>query len=599
MRKLFQGFLGALGEIVDRLERFAESLVDPETRFDPGGGMTRLVVRGHGACGRPEPVDVVAAIKEVILELRDGAVCLPAFRCDPTMPLVLHTGRRAFMDLLRALTTRLPESITRPTTVYLRPHMPFEMSCLGVERHDYLLEPSGAEAGLRKYVQDVVSPYGGIAEVKYRAANHRVIVTSVLAGFPYTDEVAPPESGRVLVLSARSGHARDIQEKAPWVTKVVTKRSFRDAAALLLMQCRVGKPFHVVIVDVQLFAEWVNDPDANSFPIQAAVTNTPIFLLGTTGRSHLIYRGFYDGAIRALTGVTLSRIVRASPHYYLSENQPSTVVHVEPWVWRQQKRAVMADPKVLVVDDSATNCHIVRRILERSGYEVECQSNADEALRRLAEVGFDLIIVDLHMPGIGGLGLLRKYRSSCQGGGVPAIVFTADTSMEASCNSADAGADGYITKPVQRDRLLVMAATLLRFRHVEAHGRPSYGRDGGVNGIQPPLFNTGGAVALADFSGDTQNARQLLDSFRREAEQLANRLSGATVAIDGEEFRDAAQALLALAAGVGAEALMAYCYEAVANPPAAPDCHLSVERLRVLIADTVRAIESRLFPARW
>jgi two-component system KDP operon response regulator KdpE len=117
--------------------------------------------------------------------------------------------------------------------------------------------------------------------------------------------------------------------------------------------------------------------------------------------------------------------------------------------------------RVLVVDDEAGIRKVVRDSLEREGHEVTTCVDGQEALERLEDEDFDLIVTDLSMPRMNGLELVREARRRSA---VPILVLTVKHEEREKVRLLDAGADDYVTKPFGTDELLARARALLRRR---------------------------------------------------------------------------------------------------------------------------------------
>src|SRR5947209_3151960 len=105
--------------------------------------------------------------------------------------------------------------------------------------------------------------------------------------------------------------------------------------------------------------------------------------------------------------------------------------------------------KLLVVDDSSTNRLILSRMLQALGHDVETANDGEQAVARLAETSFDLVLMDVQMPGIGGVEAARRIRA--RGGaaaGTPIIAVTADASDADRIAYAAAGMTGVAPKPL-------------------------------------------------------------------------------------------------------------------------------------------------------
>jgi DNA-binding response OmpR family regulator len=116
-------------------------------------------------------------------------------------------------------------------------------------------------------------------------------------------------------------------------------------------------------------------------------------------------------------------------------------------------------PRVLVVDDDPTVAEIVTRYLEREGFEVEIVSDGRTALDRAVASPPDLMVLDLMLPGIGGLEVFRALRSVSP---FPVIMLTARGDEDDRVTGLELGADDYIAKPFSPRELMARVKSVLR-----------------------------------------------------------------------------------------------------------------------------------------
>ncbi|WP_236176572.1 response regulator [Pseudomonas qingdaonensis] len=116
--------------------------------------------------------------------------------------------------------------------------------------------------------------------------------------------------------------------------------------------------------------------------------------------------------------------------------------------------------KLLVVEDEALLRHHLFSRLSESGHVVEAVANAEEALYQAEQFNHDLAIVDLGLPGMSGLDLIRQLRS--QGKTFPILILTARGSWQDKVEGLAAGADDYVVKPFQFEELEARLNALLR-----------------------------------------------------------------------------------------------------------------------------------------
>jgi two-component system, cell cycle response regulator DivK len=116
---------------------------------------------------------------------------------------------------------------------------------------------------------------------------------------------------------------------------------------------------------------------------------------------------------------------------------------------------------VLVADDKATGRELVRTVLERGGYEVIEAGDGVEALRQARQLHPDLVILDLHMPGLDGFGVVEELRRDQQFSATPVIALTASAMMGDRERALASGFTAYITKPIRLSTLRDEIARLL------------------------------------------------------------------------------------------------------------------------------------------
>ncbi len=120
----------------------------------------------------------------------------------------------------------------------------------------------------------------------------------------------------------------------------------------------------------------------------------------------------------------------------------------------------MPPPDVLVVDDEPQVREIVATYLERDGYSVRTAADGTEALAQLANQRADLVVLDLMIPGVDGLSVLRRLRES--GDDVPVIVLSAKGRESERVAGLELGADDYLAKPASPREVAARVRAVLR-----------------------------------------------------------------------------------------------------------------------------------------
>jgi PAS domain S-box-containing protein len=254
-----------------------------------------------------------------------------------------------------------------------------------------------------------------------------------------TDTVAGP---RVLVIDDSLTVRMDLEE------------ALRAAgyATLLCSDLRAARAalghddFALVVLDVHL-----PDGDGLDFlrelratPRAAAV---PVMLLSTEAEVASRVRGMSAGADEYVgkpydLGQLLARA--------------RSLIKTTPAAPRQAARTI------LIIDDSATYRHVLRRSFEDEGFAVIEAASGEEGLARAADAQPDAIIVDGQLPGIDGATVVRRVKSDLSLRGVPCVLLTAAEGSADELHALEAGADGYVRKSDDLDMVLVRLAALLR-----------------------------------------------------------------------------------------------------------------------------------------
>ncbi|NOZ68875.1 MAG: response regulator transcription factor [Deferribacteres bacterium] len=118
--------------------------------------------------------------------------------------------------------------------------------------------------------------------------------------------------------------------------------------------------------------------------------------------------------------------------------------------------------KILIVDDEKDILELLSYNLKKEGFETACSSNGEDALRLLRRDAFDLVVLDLMLPGMQGMELCRILKSSEETSSVPIIMLTAKNEEVDKVLGLEMGADDYITKPFSPRELLARVKAVLR-----------------------------------------------------------------------------------------------------------------------------------------
>jgi CheY-like chemotaxis protein len=116
---------------------------------------------------------------------------------------------------------------------------------------------------------------------------------------------------------------------------------------------------------------------------------------------------------------------------------------------------------ILVVDDHADNLAMISLALQQQGYKVVTAANGEDAITVAAQTLPNLILMDINLPALDGLGATRRIRENEALRDVPVVVITAFGTEGFQRAAYDAGASGYLTKPLDLDRMNQLVGRLL------------------------------------------------------------------------------------------------------------------------------------------
>lgn len=456
-----------------------------------------------------------------------------------------------------------------------RAHLTFELTDTGIgipEPQQRALGPHAGEAGGRyagaglglALASRQIDSMGGRLEVRSRVGEGSTFRFTLV--LPRVPEVAPAAGGlapdaRVLLLGggagARADGARLLRRLVPGL---VEAGSVGEAADRLIFAGEGAGPIRAVVIDAR-------GATFDAFEVVTALapagsTPVPTLLLVTAGQRGDAERCRELGIGAYLTSPVTEADLREALAALLRPGARTRTAAAAALVTRHSLREARRNPRALVVDDVAVNRTIAARLLERAGYEVDLADGGREALERFAAARYDVVLMDVGMPGMDGIETTRRLRELERARGArrtPVVAVTAHALESDRAAVRESGMDGFLPKPVDPD---VLFGTLARIAAGEAAGAAE------PPAPPPPADVVDRPRAPASAGGEEAVRLEVLQLFVHEAPALRRRLALAREGADLREMEGAARSARAagtLAFARGVTALAARAEQAAAG----------------------------------
>ncbi len=209
----------------------------------------------------------------------------------------------------------------------------------------------------------------------------------------------------------------------------------------------------------------------------------------------------------------------------------------------QSKARPGTDLRILLVEDNMVNQKVALGMLGKLGYSAECADAGAEALRMLAEKDYDLVFMDVQMPGMGGLEVTQRLRDGDAGDrnrGVAIIAMTAHATRQDRRACLDAGMNDYVAKPISSQRIDEAMTRVLVPRPAMAGGGD------GVDGFRMDKL-------VERMDGDVGLAADILDTFLSDTTSRLKAVKGAALNYDFDFVQQEARTIEGGALNVHAE----------------------------------------------
>jgi two-component system sensor histidine kinase RpfC len=369
---------------------------------------------------------------------------------------------------------------------------------------------------------------------------------------------------RVLMISSGTGNRSLVFGYLKiWEVELSMAENAAQAFALLVNAAHSGRPFHTVLVDQE---------HLDMYPLQfiAAARSEPtlsdlsLVLIREKNDNKTTDEYLKAGFSYVLETPVEKRLLFNALHASSTAQQYEN----EDVVWlndRYKRHAGIRQSglKILVAEDNRINQKVISKILESAGHRPVLVGNGEQALDMLARESFDLVILDMQMPIVSGLEVVKIHRfTGPKDSSVRFLVLTANATTEAMKECREAGVDGFLTKPIEPAKLLDQIDRLA------PKGAGSGIPDKAAANISDAptasspaehVLNDATLASLEIMGKRSSFIPELIHGFLHDTEGLLESMEKAMREKRYEDFKDLAHAMKGSAGSVGAQSLYDVC----------------------------------------
>ncbi len=376
-----------------------------------------------------------------------------------------------------------------------------------------------------------------------------------------------------------------------WEVELSLAENTAQAFALLVNAAHSGRPFHTVLVDQE---------HLGMYPLQfisaaqseSTLSDLSLVLIREKDDNKTADEYLKAGYSYVLENPVEKRLLFNALH------AGTTAQHYEneDVVWlndRYKRHAGMRQSglKILVAEDNVINQKVISKILESAGHRPVLVANGEQALDALGRESFDLVILDMQMPVVSGLEVVKIHRfTSPKDSPVRFLILTANATTEAMNECREAGADAYLTKPIEPAKLLDQIDRLASKGASPRKPDVAPAETSGVSSAPLPsgrVLNDATLASLEMMGKRSSFMPDLIHGFLHDTEELLHSMEKAAKEKRYKDFKDIAHAMKGSAGSVGAQAL----YDICSGIPGIPDEMLG-KKAASLMHDLVTQYES-------
>ena len=272
---------------------------------------------------------------------------------------------------------------------------------------------------------------------------------------------APPAVGiagtRLLIVDPNTTTVLRMQQHtASWGVETWVAASGSEALASLRQGLRQGRAFQIVLIDRSL-PDMGGEDLGKRIKSDPELSSTQMVMVASSGlrgdAARVSQIGFAAYLPKPVTAATLLECLQQLRSQEGTAGAPATAAGLITVHSISERKP--APLRILLADDNPVNCRIAVLMLEKAGHQIDVVNGGAEAIEAVRGKPYDVVLMDVQMPGVDGLEATRRIRAlPIAHAGVPVIAITASALQGDDQRCLAAGMNDYITKPIDRARLL-------------------------------------------------------------------------------------------------------------------------------------------------
>jgi two-component system sensor histidine kinase RpfC len=297
-------------------------------------------------------------------------------------------------------------------------------------------------------------------------------------------------------------------------------------------------------------------------------------------RLHLLYTSILDIPIN---NSELFNALHAAGVDHLDSNNAANIFNIH-----QNGSKNISSYNILVAEDNPTNRLVISKILERAGHKSVLVENGQLALDELETNNYDLVIMDMQMPVMGGIEASKIYKfSTLPEDSIPIIILTADATIEARRQSEEANIDAYLTKPIEAKTHLKTVNSLCdnRNKHRKiSHKNITQHDNTTVQNSDEylPVIDYNTLNSVTALSSDKSFILVIINTFLQDTASLLIEMESALTKNNYDSFLEHIHAIKGSAGSIGAAQLHDYCKRTLTETRDSVDLITNLKEIKIL-----------------